>query len=77
MPAGVLVRGVVAAAHVPARHAEAEMHPGFPDPKAVFATVRAGHHFADFIEVRAGDDSHLFRYTRSVPTLAGPLQTAA
>jgi hypothetical protein len=46
---GVVVLRAVAATHVPANHAETQVHPRLPDPKAVFAPIGAGRDLADLI----------------------------
>ncbi len=50
----VLVLGTVAAAYMPARHAEPQVHPPLADPKAILTTVRASRDFVDLIEMFAG-----------------------
>src|SRR4030088_2759439 len=50
---GVLVLRVVAAADVPARHAEPQVDPRIADPQAILTTVRAGRDFANLVPMRA------------------------
>jgi hypothetical protein len=54
----VLVLGVVAAAHMPAGHAEPQVHPAVADPKAILTTVCARRNFVDLIEVFAGSHNN-------------------
>src|ERR1700704_1453691 len=56
MSTGVLVRGVIAAPHMPAGHAEAQVHPPRPDPQTLLAAVGAGGDHPDLIKVAAGRD---------------------
>src|ERR687885_2140760 len=51
VPGGVFVRRVVATPHVPTDLAEAQMHPGVPDPQAVLTAVRARRNLVDFREM--------------------------
>jgi len=53
MGGGVLVLGIIAAAHVAAGHAEPQMDPAASGPQTVLATVRAGGDLPDLIEVAA------------------------
>jgi len=53
----VLVLGAVAAAHMPAGHAEAQVHPLVADLKAILTTVPASRDFVDLIEMFAGSHS--------------------
>ena len=49
----VLVWGAVAAAHMPAGHAEPQVHPACADPEAILTPVRASRDFVDLIEMFA------------------------
>ena len=53
MGGGVFVPGIVAAAHVPAGHAQPQMDPAVSSPKTILATVPAGGDLPDLIEVAA------------------------
>jgi hypothetical protein len=53
MPGGVLVLGGVAAADVPADQAQAKMHPAVPHRETFFATLCAGSHGSDLIQMSA------------------------
>jgi hypothetical protein len=57
MGGGVLVLGAVAAAHMPAGHAQPQVHPAVADPKAILTTVGARRDFMDLIEMFAGSHS--------------------
>jgi hypothetical protein len=50
---GVLILGGIAAAHMAANQAQAEMDPGVAHFQAFLASGTAGRHFADFLDVRA------------------------
>src|ERR1700674_1361925 len=67
----VLVRRVVAAAHVPADHAEAQVHPPATHPQAVFAAVGAGGDFADLIDVVAFLHRGLLAYDATLASTTG------
>jgi len=49
----MLVLGAIAAAHMSADQAQAQMHPAIAHPQTLFAPVGAGGHFADLIQVGA------------------------
>jgi hypothetical protein len=49
----VFVRGRVAAADVPAGHAETQVNPDSADAQAVFTSIRTRRYFFDLIEVCA------------------------
>jgi len=49
---GVPVFGLIAAAHMAALQAEAQMHPRITCLQAIFAALRAGRDLADRIEMR-------------------------
>ena len=51
---GMLVLRRVAAAHVAARHAQAQVHPGVPRLQAVLAAAAVRGDVADLVEMRAG-----------------------
>jgi hypothetical protein len=53
----VLVLGAVAAAHVPAAHAEPQVNPLVADPEAILTPVRASRDFVDLIEMFASSHS--------------------
>jgi len=53
MPGSVFVLGVVTAAHVAAGQAQAQMHPGIPNPQAVLTAVGAGCDVLNELDVGA------------------------
>lgn len=53
MPGGMLVLGVITAAHVPAHQTQAQVHPFIPGLQAVLTPLRAGRDITDLILVRA------------------------
>jgi len=57
----VLIGGGIAAAHMAACEAQAEMHPAGADPQAILATGGARGHSADCFEMRIGHSLVRFR----------------
>jgi len=50
---GMPVRRAVTTSHVPAREAQAQMHPACADLQAIFASVRTRFYFVDLVQVSA------------------------
>lgn len=53
MTRGVLVLRVVAAAHIPAHQAQAQVHPAIARLQAILAALRTGGNLPDLVQVRA------------------------
>jgi hypothetical protein len=61
---GMLILGGIAAAHVAADQAQAEMDPSVAHFQAFLASGAAGRHFADFLDVRATVCGHFVLLVR-------------
>jgi hypothetical protein len=76
VPAGVLPRGVIAAANVPAFQTDPQVHPDATLPKAIDAAVHGGGEFGhlDRVQMRAACMS---LHRLSIPKPSSPGATAS